>query len=305
MSHKNKQNLYMQANEIMKELFCPGASKHEAKQRARDAYFTGGADSGLTEKQYIDRELQAHIFSYKTYATYAKHQHYFLDWCRENYGCKQLSDCRSHADEWLKQREAEGKSAYTLKLETAAIAKVFKEPSTNFYKTEARVREKITRSRGTAKRDYGFNIANNAEIINFARGTGLRRSELESLTGKQLVEVKAGEYRLMIKGKGGRVRMAPIVGPHAQQIIDKCKASGDGLVWGKAPSHMDVHSYRSDYATAIYKAYERDISSLSQKEKYFCRSDRKGTCFDRQALKEASEALGHSRVSVVAEHYIR
>ena len=44
----------------------------------------------------------------------------------------------------------------------------------------------------------------------------------------------------------------------------------------------------------------RDVSCA-----YYCRSDLKGVCYDRRALFEASQALGHNRETVVAEHYLR
>jgi integrase len=43
----------------------------------------------------------------------------------------------------------------------------------------------------------------------------------------------------------------------------------------------------------------RDVSCA-----YYCRSDRKGVCYDRKALFEASSALGHNRETIVAEHYL-
>lgn len=43
----------------------------------------------------------------------------------------------------------------------------------------------------------------------------------------------------------------------------------------------------------------RDVSSA-----FYCRVDRKGECYDRRALFEASNALGHSRECIVAEHYL-
>ena len=66
---------------------------------------------------------------------------------------------------------------------------------------------------------------------------------------------------------------------------------------------MDVHSYRSEYATAIYMAYARD--PIPKEDRYFCRGDRKGTVMDRFAMMQASEALRQSRIDVVAGHYIR
>lgn len=43
----------------------------------------------------------------------------------------------------------------------------------------------------------------------------------------------------------------------------------------------------------------KDVSTA-----FYCRSDRKGTVYDRRALFEASCALGHNRETVVAEHYL-
>ena len=307
MGHKNKLSLRQQANEKMKSIFTPGASKHEVKNNARDEYRALkelGTNVTMNEKQYMDAALRNNIFSFKTYEAYAKHQGYFLDWCREKYRSKTLLDCRQYVDEWLLEREQQGMSAYTLKLETAALAKLYGEPTTNFQQTKVRKRSEIKRSRGRAARDYGFSLTKNKEIIDFERATGLRRSELESLRGNQLV-VEDGQAYLYIKGKGGRTRLSPIIGEHTQEVIDRCLAAGDEKVWQRVPSHMDVHSYRAEYATAIYRATERDLNELPLSEKYFCRNDMKGKVFDRKALKTASEALGHSRINVVAEHYVR
>ena len=308
MSHKNKKTLRQQANERMNAIFTPGKSKHETKQLARAEYEERRSELsalGITEKQHIDTRLRENIYSYGTYTSYAKHQNYFFDWCRaEHHEAKTLDDCRQYADEWLKQREGEGKSAYTLKLEVSSLAKLYGEPSSNFYATPERDRSEITRSRGTADRDYGFSLEKNAEIVDFARGTGLRRSELESLKGSQLT-YRDDEPYLEIKGKGGRERLAPIIGPNRDEIVARCEAAGDDRVWERVPSHMDVHSYRSQYATAIYEAKARDIEDIPSADRYCCRGDLKGTTYDREALREASEALGHSRESVVAEHYIR
>lgn len=336
MSHKSKQTLRAQVNDRFKQMFTPGMSKHEAKQEARNYYNEHKSEyaaAGMNEKEAVDSQLRKHIYSYQTYDSYMKHAGYFVDWCKETYHTKTVDDCRQYADEWLKQRTDEGKSPYTLKLEAAALAKVYDEPATNFYKTPERTREQITRSRGTAARDYGFNIAKHQDIIDFGRGTGLRRSELTKLTGNALTFNENGDAFLHVRGKGGRWRDAPIIGQHASEIVSRCEAAGGDRVWPDGvPSHMDEHSYRSEYATAVYTGYARPIDEVKQqcwqecqekgyvqengmltaegqkvysRELYFCRGSAKGTVYDRRALQEASWALGHNRVSVVAEHYIR
>lgn len=308
MSHKNKQTLRAQANERFKKIFTPGMSKHDAKQQARENFYQHQDEfrvAGLNEKQAVDAELRKHIYSYNTYDSYMKHTGYFVDWCKENYHCKTLEQCREHADEWLQNRTAEGKSAYTLKLERASLAKVYDEPATNFFQTPERNRANITRSRDTAQRDYGFSVERHADIINFERATGLRRSELSKVSGADLRYMDDGTPALYVKGKGGRERLAPIIGEHQSEIVERCEAAGNNRIWASVPSHMDVHSYRAQYATAIYRAYARPVSEIPYNERYYCRGEDKGTVYDKQALLEASHALGHNRVSVVAEHYIR
>jgi hypothetical protein len=66
---------------------------------------------------------------------------------------------------------------------------------------------------------------------------------------------------------------------------------------------MDVHHYRSEYASTLYRKLARQ--EIPKAERYCCRGDLKGTWYDKAAMKEVSEALGHSRISVIAEHYLR
>lgn len=301
MSHKNKECLRVQAQKRMSSITCLGRSKHEDKLQASREY--DRLDNPTMSKQeYINERLRNKIYSINTYSTYEKHNNYFLAYCEQVHGCKTLTQCRAYVDEWLQSRIDAGLSPYTIKMESAGLGKLFQEPTSNFIETPARERNCITRSREHVSRDYGFSLDKNAEIINFCRGTGLRRNELENLTKEQLIELGNGDYALAIYGKGGRYREAPIIGPHKDEIVRKIQSS-DNKVWDKVPSHMDVHGYRSDYATAIYMAYARD--NIPKSDRYCCRGDRKGEVLDKPAMLEASRALGHNRIEVVAGHYIR
>lgn len=301
MSHKRGKCLKMQSKEVLDSLKCFGRSKYQDKQNAA-AEYDRLRPEGVSKQEYINNALRPHIYSYRTYGDYVKHINYFLKWCEDTHHCKTLKQCREHVDEWLQMRIDSGLSAYTLKLESASLAKLYQESSKNFVPTPSRERGSITRSRGYAVRDAGFSLEKNKEIIAFCRATGLRRAELESLTGKQLLEKPEG-YFIAVKGKGGRYRESPIIGPHAEEVAERMRAAGDGKVWEHVPTHMDVHSYRSEYATAIYCAFARD--PIPKEDRYFCRSDRKGTVMDRMAMLEASRALGHNRIDIVAGHYIR
>jgi hypothetical protein len=91
----------------------------------------------------------------------------------------------------------------------------------------------------------------------------------------------------------------------------------DERVWWYVNSNCDVHGYRSDYATYLYKEYARPIKSLHfdnkircadgkyRSEIYVCRIDERGKKLDRKALHAVSIALGHNREDTAISNYIR
>ena len=81
--------------------------------------------------------------------------------------------------------------------------------------------------------------------------------------------------------------------------------------------NCDVHSYRADYATYMYKQYARPVEELNFKHKircadgkykselYICRGDERGKRLDRQAIGVISVALGHKREDTAIANYIQ
>ena len=246
-----------------------------------------------------------HIYSWETYRTYLKHCCYFVQWCKQEHGCKTLQECRPYIIEWMKTRET--LSAYTQKLELSALAKLYHCRSEDFgLQTKSRQRSEIKRSRNHAVRDQHFKEDLYAEFVAFCRSTGLRRAELKALRGTDLYLDPDGSYYIHITrgSKGGRERYAPITGD-VELVCRLCSAAGDGKVFPKLPSAADIHSYRAEYATQIYLNCARPIDQLTRREIYYCRKDRKGDKFDRAAMLEASRALGHNRINIIAEHCLR
>ena len=245
-------------------------------------------------------------------------------------------------------------SAWTITLEREALGKLYgiKPDDPNFFKAPQRHREDIKRSRGEAVRDRHFSEKNNDEFVSFCKGTGCRRNIMEKLEGRDFTSradidreiafleaktrTEAEEKHLNVlkdavkqfpnqgyflhhrKDKGGRERYSPIIGKHKQQIIDRMKATAPNeKVWQHVPGNADIHGYRGDYATAIYKMYARPIEEIPydrtnkgtgkrfQSGVYTCRKDEKGKKLDKEAMLKASKALGHNRLEIVANNYIR
>lgn len=296
MGHKNKKSLTRQVQEVFESKLKIGCSKHKDKH------------DGISDN---------YIYSYGTLKAYMKEANYFVKFCKEKHGCKTLEQCRPYVSEWIDSRRH--LSAYTLKLDISALAKLYGIKATDLkIETPARVRSGITRSRGTKKRDSHFSEKRNADFVEFCRSTGLRRAEITALRGNMLAVDDRGRLciNVTVGSKGGRPRLAPIMG-NVEKIKAMMDAAGTEKVFSKVPTGADIHSYRADYATAVYNQYARPLDKipydrinkgtgkLYQSDVYVCRGERAGVRYDKQAMLEASRALGHNRICVVGEHYLK
>lgn len=245
-------------------------------------------------------------------------------------------------------------SAWTIALERQAIGKLFgiDPDSSDFFHAPTRRREDIKRSRASTERDKHFSKTNNAEFIHFCQGTGGRRNIIEKLEGRDLFSreelirlsvhlaendssTDSPEQLRIINDalytfpdqdyfihhrtdKNGRSRFAPIIGKHKADIINRMgKTAPNEKVWLNVPTNADIHGYRSDYATTLYKMYARPIEAIPydkvnkgtgkkyQSEVYVCRKDEAGKKLDKVAMQMASKALGHNRLEVIANNYLR
>ena len=325
-------------------------------QQAYDR-LTGMQAFGESKKEAVANGTEKDkIFAFNTYKSYWKHTKYFIKYIKEKHPeCTTLKNAKKYANEWLQTRVDQGLSAWTVQLDAKALGKLYgiSPDDENYFKPPKRNREDIKRSRGVRVRDRHFSKTNNDELIRFCKGTGLRRSELVELRGKDLItreqieaEISRLESRLPAEltsadtkrlemlqdarlfpegyfthvrnGKGGRERLSPIVGPDAAQIIERLQNTpGEEKVWQHVHQSADIHGYRAEYATAIYKAHAREIQDIPydrvnrgtgrkyQSEVYTCRKDEAGRKLDKAAMLVCSKALGHNRISVVADNYIR
>ncbi len=288
MGHKNKKSLIKQVQDKLLSKMAAGKSRHLGKQE-------GIADS--------------RIYSYGTLDAYLQHCCEFVKFAKSEYGAKTLDECRPFVNDFLQRSIDSGKSSYTIKLQSSALAKLFDcSGSDSFIATPERHRENITRSRGSAVRDAHFSEARNKALVDFCCSTGTRRHELAALTGDCLRQDELGKYHIFIRsGKGGRPRLAPVIGTasQVQNVVDLCNRAGKSKVFDKIHNGADIHHYRAIYAERVYKSQARPVATLQGSERYYCRGSKKGIVYDRQALMATSRALGHNnRASTVASHYL-
>jgi len=255
------------------------------------------------------------------------------------------------------QTDTHGKplSAWTLQTQSKALNKLYsiKPGDKYYYEPPVRHREDIIRSRLDTAQDKHFSKSNNDEFIKFCQGTGCRRNVIEKLHGEDMLTREQLDQKIAdlankevltiaqekdltalqdavenfpdqshfihhMNDKGGRDRYAPIIGPAKEQIIERFqKTSAQEKVWQHVPKNADIHGYRGDYATAIYKLYARSIDQIPydrinkgthfryQSDVYVCRKDENGRKLDRVAMIKGSKALGHNRDCIIATNYLR
>lgn len=290
-----------------------GQSKHLAKQEERERALAAG--------EKCNPAKVSGIYSHKTYQVYKEHSLKFATWVRETYGIKNLEAAREYVKEYLEKSINEGKSAWTVRTEAAALAKLYGCSSTDFgVKLPKRRREDIQRSRGEKIRDRDFSELRNRDIVDFCRGTGLRKKELSLVETRDVMERNGNVYVRVRRGKGGKERVLVVVQKYKKHVLemrDRAIEEGRERIFERIPSHMDVHSYRREYALGRYKEIERDpIQYERARERWeawkhergydgpdeYRRRD--GRVFDRAILLEVSRNMGHNRVDVIARHYL-
>lgn len=334
-------------------------NKFYSKDLHQQAYekLVGMQSFGESKRAAVERgEEKNKIFAVNTYKSYWKHIKYFLAYIKEKHPeCRTLKKARKYINEWLQSRVDQDLSAWTVQMEAKALGKLYDihPDDPDYFKPPKRNRSEIKRSRGDKVRDRHFSRTNNDELIKFCRGTGLRRSELAALKGKDLLtreQIEAEISRLesipedkltpsdakhlevlrdtrmfeasyfthVRSGKGGRERISPIFGKNVEQIVERIRSTPEEeKVWQFIHQSADIHSYRAEYATAIYRAHARKIEEIPydrvnrgtgrryQGDVYTCRKDEAGKKLDKVAMLICSKALGHNRISVVADNYIR
>ena len=322
MGRRNKsysKDLHQQAYERLNSMQAFGESRRTAKVE--------GADRDK-------------IFSFNTYKSYWKHTKYCSKYIKEHHPeCTTLKKARKYVGEWLQDGVDRGLSAWTIGVQRSAMGKLYgiAPDDEDFFKAPKKQRENIKRSRGVRVRDKHFSKTNNDGLIKFCQGTGLRRIETEISELKKLplaeltpdVEKRLGMLQdaLMFRGdyfthvrngKGGRERVSPIIGPNMEQIVERIRNTPEEeKVWQHVHQSADIHGYRAEYATAIYKSHARPIAEIPydrvnrgtghryQSQVYTCRKDESGRKLDKAAMLVCSKALGHNRLEVVANNYIR
>ena len=280
-------SLVYQARQRLMAMAAYGESKHS------DKAVNGGLPSPVK------------IYSYSTMHNYIDASVRFCGWARAAHGCKTLEEARQFTGDYLRERMAAGKSAWTVARDAAALAKLYGTSSDKLgAELPTRHRSEVTQHRTGAEHGH-FSENRNRDLVDLCRATGLRRHEITQITAENVGTDSRGNLCLHdVKGKGGKVREIPVLPQYAQrikQIAEAAQAEQRPLI-EHVPKYAPCHRYRAEYARELYTLYARDMSTLPRSEVYSCRSDLAGEHYDKAAMAEVSAALGHARLDVVVSY---
>lgn len=308
-----KKSLMKQINNKYNSLGRYGVSKYQVKN-----------DIAKEEPTKSRFEIKTpYIHSRETMATYKSVGDRFSKYLIEKENFKKYDNLEKitveHAKQYLEyRRDYDCVSPFTLKMERSALSKLIDD------KIEVdlpqREREDIFRSRNDVDNDKHFSLKNNHDLIVLAKACGFRRSDLENARLSDFKEKGGHLYVEIEKSKGGRNRIAPVLPKYEKEvrnIIKERENLGKDKLVDKVHSKMDVHSYRREYAKDLYilvkenhelqKEYQKQYKERVEDVKSNMYHSRGEIHFHglRDDIYIVTQALGHNRLDVTVNHYLK
>ncbi len=291
-----RRSIVRQVLDRFDSMMATGESRHAAKLAARAA----------GERVWSVSDGRIHAF--RTRKGYQAIVLRLVNWCVATRGLRfrTLDELDSRADElvshYLADGLAAGKSAWTLKTERSAFRLFFGQCDLAAdVRLPPRRRTAITRSRRPAVRDAQFDPARWHDLLTFLDATGVRRTEVAHLHVRDIYDDAEDQLHVAVKGKGGRWRAVPVLPEYAETIRGLIAGrSPDERLFGRIPSHLDIHAARRCFAQATYR-HTSEGRPLPEAG----RARLPKGAVDPAAVRQVSQALGHNRLDVTTTHYLR
>lgn len=242
------------------------------------------------------------IYSSTTMRNYQNSAVRFIEWAKDQ-GCYSLEEARALTGQYLQERMDQGKSAWTVRLDAAALGKLYQVQTTELgVDLPTRHRADVTQHRTRSWRGH-FSEDKHRDLVEFCRSTGLRRCEVLRVRPE---DVEMGpDNRITVhveRGKGGKTRDVRALTDAPWRLAEAARADGRDRLFESIPHRTPCHEYRAQYAQELYTELARDPATLPKKERYCAQADRAGQWYDREAMQIVSNNLGHARLDVVMNY---
>lgn len=284
-----KKSIVRQAVERLLSMAAFGDSKHADKI----------ANGGKPARDKINAS--------KTMDNYIDVAGRFVRWARKIHGCRMLQDAQQFMPAYLSQRIEQGKSAWTVRLEASALAKMYGCGINDFgVALPQRQRQDVTQHRQDKWIGH-FDPDKNKELMAFGKATGLRRHEMAAVTPEDVWEDGEGQVIVhVVQGKGGKERFVETLNDTPLMLARKARNEGKKRIFDSIHKYAPVHEWRAEFARETYRRHARPLEEIPLKERYICRKDKVGEIYDKKAMAVSSQRLGHGigRLDVIALSYL-
>jgi len=301
-----KGSLVYQLMQIVTPMIRFGESRKEEKKKERERCKKTGEIWNPTRT--------SGIYESDTLKTYIKQCCIFLRWIKEKYKIRDIKKItKEMALEYLSYRRDRGDSAWTLQTIKSAINKIFKfkiNVGSKDIDLPRRDRDEVVRSRVPRAHDSKINRDNYKDLTTFLEATGLRRNEVRKLKKLNIKKIN-GIYNVFIPpkaaggAKGGRGRTVESLinmQDKLEKVLERAKQNNNEYMFSKIPKKLDIHELRADYAN---NKYDEIVAVLQEAQKSDLYITKDKQVYDKRALKIVSKNLGHTRIDVVVNSYMR
>lgn len=280
-----KKSIVRQAVEKLLSFAAYGDSKHADKLHNHGKPAPNKIYSGCTMSNYIDACVR------------------FVKWCREKHSCKDLESARAYTGAYLRYRMSAGRSAWTIRKDAAAIAKLYQCKTTELGAIlPKRYRRNVMQHRNGSWLGH-FDANKHRDLVILCKSTGLRRREAAAVRPQDVYLNEQGQVIVHVTcGKGGKKRDITALNEEPLWIAAKAVAEGRDTLIGHIPKYAPIHEYRAEFARELYARVARPIENIPKDRQYICRGDRFGAIYDKDAMWVVSKALGHNRLDVVTSY---
>lgn len=244
MARNHYGSLKHQISQRLKSLNRIGEKKHAAKLEEKERCYSA-------RERWNPARVEG-IHGAKTMEHYTKIGHRWATWAKENVPDlvkgRQISEMQEAAAAYIKAREAEGLTNWTLKQDRSALAKIIGTPGRDICYLPPRRKEDRVKN---TKMPKEFSESRNRDLVDICKATGIRHHEVAQLTPAHL---SAHDGRLILKdiiGKGGKIRDVIILRDSEERVIEifQGKAPGEQIIT-KIPIRTPCHIYRREYVAA-------------------------------------------------------
>lgn len=265
------------------------------------------------------------IYSHSTFKNYLTVGNRFADFCEQK-GLKinSVPNSEPHAIEYLKDMEKRGLSAYSIQQASSFFSKLYGHKLD--YTSPQRHYRDIEKGRAEAVRSKNFDPERHKDLVTIAKATGGRRGDLQRLKTSNFERNHQGIITAVKfeNSKGGRDRWSPILPKYQKNVteyVNKLEREKKIFAFDSINKNANIHAYRREYARELYNEVsnnpnyktrlmtEYNNRGFEYKGRYDINGDYKSNDgvlkANRGDLFIVSQALGHNRIDVVANHYLR